>query len=171
MTGTWITAAEATEVDYWARHMREPVRFAAGLHTIRQDPERILLEVGPGQTLSTCAQQHPDKAAGQVVLASLPRAQDSDMACLLHTLGQLWLAGVAIDWTVFHHGEHRYRIPLPTYPFERQHCWDRTVQRCSTLSVRPDLQKRKTLPTGSISHPGFPADCSQENWRRCLRTA
>jgi acyl transferase domain-containing protein len=42
---------------------------------------------------------------------------------LLNTLGQLWLAGIEIDWSKFYAGQQRYRVPLPTYPFERQRYW------------------------------------------------
>ena len=125
VTGTWITPAEATSPSYWVRHLRHTVRFADGLCELLQDPERILLEVGPGRTLSTFARQHPDKAPKQVVLASLrpPQDQQSDVAFLLYTLGQLWLAGIPVDWSGFYAHERRQRIPLPTYPFERQRYW------------------------------------------------
>jgi acyl transferase domain-containing protein/thioesterase domain-containing protein/acyl carrier protein len=125
VTGTWITAVEATSPSYWTRHLRKTVHFAAGLHELLQDPGRILLEVGPGRTLSTLAGRHPQKATGQVVLSSLRHPQDqvSDVAFLLHTLGQLWLAGLQVDWSGFYAHERRHRHPLPTYPFERQRYW------------------------------------------------
>src|SRR5262249_24091042 len=125
VTGTWITPAEAMSPSYWVRHLRHTVYFAKGLRELLQDPERILLEVGPGRTLSTFARQHPDKAPEQVVLASLRHSQDqqSDVEFLLHTVGQLWLAGRPVDGSRFYVHERRQRIPLPTYPFERQRYW------------------------------------------------
>jgi acyl transferase domain-containing protein len=42
---------------------------------------------------------------------------------LLESVGRLWLAGVEIDWRAFQDGERRRRIPLPTYPFERERYW------------------------------------------------
>jgi acyl transferase domain-containing protein/acyl carrier protein len=64
-------------------------------------------------------------AAQRVVLASLrhPQQQQSDTDFLLNTLGRLWLAGVEIDWFSFHEGERLRRVPLPTYPFERERYW------------------------------------------------
>ncbi len=124
VTGTWITAAEATAPSYWTRHLRQTVRFAAGLHELLQEPERVLLEVGPSRTLSTLARRHPE-ATQQVTLSSLrhPQEQHSDVAFLLNTLGQLWLAGIEVDWAGFYANERRHRLPLPTYPFERQRYW------------------------------------------------
>ncbi len=61
VTGRRITAAEATDPLYWTRHLRETVRFAEGLAELRKDPAQILLEVGPGQTLSTLTRQQEGK--------------------------------------------------------------------------------------------------------------
>src|SRR5207249_4264615 len=123
--GTWITAGEATDPSYWARHLRQVVRFADGVHELLKDPTAVLLEVGPGQTLSTLANQHPNAAARQMIHASLCRAhsQESDLAFLLSTLGKLWLAGIRVDWSGFYAHERRHRLSLPTYPFERQRYW------------------------------------------------
>ncbi|MDF5714707.1 MAG: acyltransferase domain-containing protein [Rhizonema sp. NSF051] len=98
VSGTWITADQATDPNYWARHMRQTVRFSDGLQEIFQKTERILLQVGPGRTLSAMAVQHPERAAGQIVLSSLshPYEEESDVAFILNILGQLWLEGVQV---------------------------------------------------------------------------
>lgn len=156
VTGTWITAAEATDPRYWARHLRQTVRFADGLQELLKEPAQILLEVGPGRTLSTLARRHPDKAPEQIVLSSLrhPQESQSDVAFLLQTLGQLWLAGVQVDWSGFYTHERRLRLPLPTYPFERQRYWierqkpggnDRATQ-VSSLTKKPDIADWFYLP-------------------------
>jgi acyl transferase domain-containing protein/acyl carrier protein len=136
VTGTWITAEEATDPRYWGRHLRETVRFADGVSVLAQMPERVLLEVGPGRTLRTLAQQHPDRAPEQVMLSSMrhPRDAEDDQAFLLRTLGQLWLAGVTVDWEGFYEGERRRRISLPTYPFERQRYWIEPAGEPTTLT-------------------------------------
>jgi acyl transferase domain-containing protein len=125
LTGTWITDAEATEPRYWAEHLRRTVRFADGVRTLLDEPECIFLEVGPGPTLSSLVRQHPGRAASQLVFSSLPHPEDrqSDLAFVLNTLGQLWLAGTPLDWSGLAVKEKRHRVPLPTYPFERQRYW------------------------------------------------
>ena len=125
VTGTWITATEATDPSYWSTHLRQTVRFAEGLEVLLRIQEHILLEVGPGRTLNTLAKQHPNKATEQVLLTSVrhPQENQSDVAFLLTALGKLWLAGVKIDWSGFYAQEQRQRLPLPTYPFERQRYW------------------------------------------------
>ncbi len=127
VTGTWITAAEATDPTYWTRHLCETVRFADGVQQLSKKQNPILLEVGSGQTLSSLALQCLDNtfSTDQVVLPSLRHSYErqSDLAFLLKTLGQLWLSGVQIDWSGFYTNERRHRLPLPTYPFERQRYW------------------------------------------------
>ncbi|MEH2238959.1 SDR family oxidoreductase [Nostoc sp.] len=123
VSGTWITVAEATDPKYWAKHLRQTVRFSEGITELLKTPERILLEVGPGRTLSTFALTHYDSEP--VVLTSIrhPQEQQSDVAFLHKTLGKLWLFGVKVDWSGFYANEQRHHIPLPTYPFERQRYW------------------------------------------------
>jgi len=98
VTGTWITPEDATDPDYWARHLRQTVRFADGIRELVQDPSRVLLEIGPGQTLTTLVRRHPDKAREQIVLSSLrsPEKQQSDVAFLLDAVGKLWIAGADV---------------------------------------------------------------------------
>ncbi|MBO3461240.1 type I polyketide synthase [Aetokthonos hydrillicola] len=136
VTGTWITAAQATDPGYWARHLRETVRFADGLQELFKETANILLEVGPGRTLSTLAKRHPDKVVEQVVLSSVRHPQDeqSDIAFLLNTLGQLWLAGVQVDWVIFYTHNQGRRLPLPTYPFERERYWIEAPERSEMTS-------------------------------------
>ncbi len=124
VTGTWITAEDATDPRYWARHTRETVRFDRGVAELLRARGRVLVEVGPGQTLSTFVRQRGD--AGEVpVIPSIryPYDRTPDAAFLLGALGRLWLAGVTPDWKGFHDGERLNRVPLPTYPWERQRFW------------------------------------------------
>ena len=71
LTGTWITDEQATSPEYWVQQVRHAVRFSIGIAELLQDPANILLEVGPGQTLSTLARQHPAKQKAQEIVASL----------------------------------------------------------------------------------------------------
>ncbi|HET7233243.1 MAG TPA: beta-ketoacyl synthase N-terminal-like domain-containing protein [Longimicrobium sp.] len=124
VTGTWITAEQATDADYWARHLREPVRFETGVAELLREPGRVLVEVGPGQTLSTFVRQRAD-AEGAAVIPTVryPYDRRADAAFALGALGRLWLAGVTPDWAAFHDGEQLNRVALPTYPWQRARYW------------------------------------------------
>lgn len=120
LTGTWITEAQAHDPEYWARHLREPVRFADSISELLKDESWVFLEVGPGQTLSTFVRRHPDRPTGQPVFSSFgrTRTKGADHAHLITTLGRFWLAGLEVDWKGFYRHEERRRLSLPTYPFE-----------------------------------------------------
>ena len=49
LTGHWTTERDATDPEAWLQHLRRPVRFAEGIDELLAEPERLLLEVGPGQ--------------------------------------------------------------------------------------------------------------------------
>ena len=135
VTGELIRPEEATSPVYWARHAREPVRFAAGIKTLTASASPILLEVGPGNTLATLASLTARNCAGRIV-GSLPDAtgQPADDEAILAALGKLWISGISPDWRAVA-DEPRARVPLPTYPFERRRYWIEPPARCETRDV------------------------------------
>ncbi|MUG94914.1 SDR family oxidoreductase [Scytonema sp. UIC 10036] len=146
VSGTWITTAEATDPNYWAKHLRQPVRFCEGITELVKTPETLFLEVGPGRTLSTFVKQHQKEES--LVLTSLrhPQQQESDVAFLLNSLGKLWLFGVKVDWSGFYTNERRHRIPLPTYPFERQRYWIELNQNATLARMQqPSMDKKPDI--------------------------
>lgn len=125
VTANWITPDQALDPHYWASHLRATVRFTDGVQTLWQDPRRVLLEVGPRTTTATLARQQAKDLKQQVAISSLGKTAEENQEWqeLLRAIGQLWLAGVEIDWSAFYRLERRHRVPLPTYPFERQRYW------------------------------------------------
>ncbi|HEX2645370.1 MAG TPA: beta-ketoacyl synthase N-terminal-like domain-containing protein, partial [Thermoanaerobaculia bacterium] len=164
VTGTWITPEEASAPDYWARHLRQTVRFADGLAELWSEPGRLLVEVGPGQTLSAWALQHPAAPADSIALPALRHAFDrhDDRAFLLQTLGRLWMAGLRVDWTLFWATERRRRIPLPTYPFERRRYWIDPPARTAVMPVARTVEGPEpptpspTVERGAHPRPSLP---------------
>ncbi|MCP3138286.1 type I polyketide synthase [Pyxidicoccus xibeiensis] len=121
LTGAVVSAEQAVDPAYWAAHLRHTVRFGDALGTLLAGPTSIFLEVGPGRTLATLARQHPG-AGTHLAVATLPHPADdtSDLVSALTAAGRLWTAGVSLSWQGLHAGAPRRRVPLPTYPFERQ---------------------------------------------------
>lgn len=123
LTGRWIRDAEATDPEYWVRHLRSTVRFSECLETALDGGERALLEVGPGRTLSSLARAQRTPVKHAFSSMRHPQEEASDLGYALTTLGRLWLVGVEVDWTALYEGQLRNRIPLPTYPFESESFW------------------------------------------------
>ncbi len=124
VTGDWADPAAIQTPEYWCNHLRQTVRFSDGIQTVLALPQRLLLEVGPGQTLSTFTRQHPAKTKNHTILASLkhPKEKFNDFAFILKSLGQLWLEDCGIKWEAFSNVSST-RISLPSYPFEKTSHW------------------------------------------------
>ncbi|HEY4817346.1 MAG TPA: amino acid adenylation domain-containing protein [Candidatus Acidoferrum sp.] len=134
VSGTWINEREATDPSYWARHLRAPVQFSAGVKELLKRSGAVLLEVGPGNVLSTLARQHVPRQNGNArdsaqdavtIVSSFGDATSGESSSLhlLNAVGSLWAAGLQPKWEALHAGEHRRRVSLPTYPFERKKFW------------------------------------------------
>lgn len=156
ITGTWITDEEATSPAYWARHLCRTVRFRDGISLLLQDSLRVLVEVGPGQGLTSHAVRERARVPGleSEVIPTMRWSYDRqpETGVLLRGIGQLWLAGVSIDTSRFLSGERqRRRVPLPTYPFERQRYWiDEPDAQAGTTGIdalkKPDVADWFYLP-------------------------
>jgi len=159
LTGAWITAVEATDPEYWALHLRNTVRFSDCVTELLRQRDRVMLEIGPGQTLASLVRQHAgnDAASNSTrVFSSLRHREETvaDTAVLLNTLGQLWIGGQTVDWSALHTGEPAMRIPLPTYPFEQQRFWIDPDAATSTRNAEllpPSLASDSRPESGSAT--------------------
>lgn len=129
VTGKMITSGEISDPTYWSRHLRQTVNFSTGIKELLKEEMAVFVEVGPGNVLSSMVKQHihahKNKKTGQPIvnLVRHPKENIGDDLYLLNRLGNLWLYGKKIDWSRVFTGEKRYRISLPTYPFEGQKYW------------------------------------------------
>ena len=156
LTGTWITPEQATDPDYWIQHLLQPVRFHDGIKELLETSDRLFLEIGPGRTLSTLSKQ---QQADIPVFTSLRHPQEtiSDQSFILNTVGKLWQTGVEIDWLAFYPHEKPSRIPLPTYPFERQRYW---------VDISPSEPVTQTEETSLIKNPDMADWFYVPAWKR-----
>jgi len=173
VTGTWITAGDATNPGYWAMHANHTARFSDALHELWQLKNPILLEGGPGNTIGVLARQHPDgkNVANPTVLSSLHNHYENrnDAEYQLHNVGALWSSGITINWNNLHQGRRRRKMSLPTYPFERKKYWienEGPQIRAERLSNLPDREQRSIdnwfyVPTWERTP--FPEDMNLES--------
>jgi acyl transferase domain-containing protein len=154
-----VATAEWTEPSYWVRQMREPVRFGPALDGVFAQENRVLLEVGPGQTLTSFARQHPLRSEAYPVIPSSGRmAGEGDREALLAATGRLWEAGVEIDWRALHGKKNPRRIELPTYPFERKSFW---IAPTNSSSTKPSTASPAPILVSSAKPASVPADASR----------
>jgi acyl transferase domain-containing protein/acyl carrier protein len=173
LTGEVVQAGQICDADYWRRHVREPVRFAEGMQTLRERGCQVLLEVGPQATLLGMGKKCWPHSSG-TWLPSLRKGRD-DWQQLLSSLQALYVRGVEVDWSGFDRDYRRRKVALPTYPFQRQRYWLETKSAIAAIpgdapsaahrkavhpllgiqlqSPLPEIQFQSCLST--VSHPFF----------------
>lgn len=141
VTGSFITEEEIKDSEYWARQIRQPVRFARGIESLIERNAEVFVEVGPGRSLSALARQCGVEARGVTVVNAMPdqRANASEAFWSMRALAKLWLAGVAVEWSGLYGEEKPRRVSVPTYPFERQRFWS---ERKATGNLQTESEKK-----------------------------
>jgi amino acid adenylation domain-containing protein len=138
VTGSWITAAEATDPAYWVEQCRRPVRFGEALACLLENNVTTLLEVGPGDVLTRLSLQQAPGRDGLAAIPSLVAARGEVAAVSVpEALARLWSTGCAPDWSGFYANEQRLRVSLPTYPFERKLHWVAPPARADRMTQQP----------------------------------
>ncbi|WP_433073799.1 type I polyketide synthase [Dactylosporangium sp. CA-052675] len=118
VTGALIDGFDA---EYFVRHVRETVRFADGVTTLRDRGINTFLEVGPDTVLV------PHLPAGDAVVAGTLRRGRDERESLLRAVAELFVSGVDIDWPAVTGAAGAAaaatHLDLPTYPFQRTRYW------------------------------------------------
>jgi len=150
VTGRPITAPQTTDPAYWAHHARATVEFSKAIQSLKDQGHDLFLECGPRSTLCSLARQQftPDHPCTAIPTFAETHENNTEWATLLFALGSLWQNGVSIDWDAFYANEDRRRIPLPTYPFERQRFW---------VDPAPVASAAQSLPVASSASATRPA--------------
>ena len=124
LTGLWMDERN-TNAQYWGDQLRQPVLFADALATVLQDPNTVLLEVGPGQALTSAAQTQLAPGQQWRAIATFPRKPGvgNEQQTTLAALGSLWEAGAVVDREALTRYTARPVVDLPTYAFQRTCHW------------------------------------------------
>lgn len=166
VTGTWITDREAVDPGYWSKHLRETVRYSQGMAELLKEENTIFVEIGPGRALCTQLRQQLGKDSQRSALNFLRHQEEkiSDTYYLSNGIGHLWLQGVKIDWKAFYKDEKRVRLPLPTYPFERQAYRKAVLSGLAIFPGAADTAKPLASPSRQPDISGW---FYRPSWKRC----
>ncbi len=158
VTGRAVARDEMSQAAYWRRQVSEPVRFRQAMETLRESGAIVFLEVGPGATLAGLGQECMD-APEALWLASLRRKRE-EWPQMLDSLAQLYVYGADVDWAAFDQPFHRRRVPLPTYPFQRQRYWLQPplkgFESTATVSMEQAQPEPAVIPTNTDPGIGVP---------------
>ena len=132
LTGQVTSPGQIVQPNYWRRHIRETVQYAASMQTLAEAGCTVFLEIGPNPVLLGLGRSCIDPEGG-LWLASM-RAGRDDWDEMLASLSQLYVHGVEVDWVGFDHDYPRQKVNLPTYPFQRERYFvDRQTKRVERL--------------------------------------
>lgn len=123
---------------YWARNLREPVRFADALEALAQEHIKILVELGPHPTLAPSIEQ----TIGGATVIACGRRGEAERPALLAVLARAWCAGSRVDWNGNPRQPARV-IDLPSYPWQRRRLW---VEAAEPGRVNPGAGARRRGP-------------------------
>ena len=161
LTGRVVKSGEITNAKYWRHHIREAVRFTDGMNALDEMGVDIFIEIGPKPTLLGMGRKclPHESAEGKLWLPTLrpmsrAQGQEGDCSQLLHSLAELYVHGVDVNWLAFHSSASRdgddakavnkappRRVVLPTYPFQREQIWGTKSALAEDLSASSSLVK------------------------------
>ncbi len=150
LTGEILGNQDVLDANYWCRHIREAVRFSAGMETLHRQGYDLFLEIGPNSTLSNLGKQCLPQGVG-TWLTSLTK--EDNWQSLLNSLATLYTLGADVDWDSFNQDFTRAKLALPTYPFQRQRFWIKTDGgKNTTLNTTTDESgKQSSQPYSGIT--------------------
>ncbi|MET0134912.1 MAG: type I polyketide synthase, partial [Kibdelosporangium sp.] len=117
-----VTGEFADELEtpgHWVRHVRAPVRFAAGVAFLAGKGVSRFVEIGPDSVLTGMT------AAIAPAATHIPvqRENRPETNAVVTALAQLHVTGTTIDWPEFFAGSDASQVSLPTYAFQRERYW------------------------------------------------
>lgn len=153
VTGKVLAPGEPTDASYWRRHVRGTVRFDQGMNALLAQNPSLLIEIGPNPVLLGMAKAARPKMT--IPYAPTLRRGKDEWSCAFEALQQVYLAGIPIDWDGVYRDLTLRKLPLPTYPFQRQRYW--------TYSEPRAARDKSSQPAGSGGE-SIDADLYQVEW-------
>ena len=122
LTGQLFAEGEIPSANYWRLHVLQGARFEQGIETLAAQGYDHFLEAGPSRVFSGPGRLRDSGTKG----AWLPSLESDRGAwqSMLSSLASLYVLGANVDWKAFEEPYQSLKIPLPTYPFERERCWE-----------------------------------------------
>lgn len=121
VSGKVLDADAVLEADYWAKHIREAVRFADCIDTAQEIGCEVILELGPQGVLTRMAAANWKKPADRLVTCI--QKDGDDASSFLKAVSRMYTFGITPNFDSLYTGQDCQQILLPTYPFQRRRFW------------------------------------------------
>ena len=114
------------DAEYWYRNARQPVLFGPTVDLLLGQGSRHFVEVSPNPILmvplSEAFAHELGEGAGEASFTPTLRRHRGSLEDFALAVGTVWGHGVEVDWDAAL-PPARGRVPLPTYPFQRERFW------------------------------------------------
>jgi malonyl CoA-acyl carrier protein transacylase/acyl carrier protein len=123
VTGELATVEQLGSSGYWARHLREPVRFYDGVGCLLGRGDQVFVELSPHPVLAAAITETLAGVADRVGSAVIPtlHRDRSDLDGIAAALGQLHCRGHSPLWRSLY--PQARAVGLPTYAFQHRSYW------------------------------------------------
>lgn len=138
---------------YWARNLREPVRFQSAMETLLARGFRVFLELGPHPTLINAVVQTGAHAGLDVKTLYSLRRNTGERETILAAAGFLHTLGFEINFARLYSRPCNF-VPFPSTPFDRRRCWVEIPEPAH--SERTAASSRHPLLAEYIASPAEP---------------
>ena len=125
LTGDWISEQNALSPNYWIKQLKNTKDGTIETKRLQQKEKVIYMDFGLNPDLAKRIDEYSNQGSEPYYIKLFEGSQDDAVETkqVISGIGHLWLNGVEINWNRFYEGEERFRISLPTYPFDRERFW------------------------------------------------
>ncbi|MFJ7146828.1 type I polyketide synthase [Streptomyces sp. NPDC100445] len=135
VTGEPVVDAGVLDGEYWWRNLRRQVRFGPVIGQLLDRGHDVFLEVSAHPVLVQAITEILDEAAVPAVVTGSLRRDDGGPPRLAASMAELFVRGVAVDWTGLLPAPGADWVELPTYAFDRRHYWLRPSPAAAPASL------------------------------------
>jgi phthiocerol/phenolphthiocerol synthesis type-I polyketide synthase C len=130
LSGEYFAEGQIPGADFWRRNVLASAHRDQGIAALAGRGYGVFLEVGPPSAIPESARSI-GAATAATWLSSLEGGQGAWQS-MLASLASLYVRGASVDWVAFDEPYLPLKVPLPTYPFDRERCWEEPYSATGT---------------------------------------
>lgn len=129
VTGSYLKNRQL-DAEYWAKNMRNTVRFHDAAQKITED-HNVIVEIAPSSALAPYLLSEGKEG---LKVISVQRRRTEPLKMFLKSVAELYKIGSHVNWDIFIKKEGK-NIPIPKYHFEKQSCWFESNKHVLPLNI------------------------------------
>jgi acyl transferase domain-containing protein/acyl carrier protein len=136
---------------YWARGIRERVRFAEAIAACALDGHAIFLELGPKPVLSSMIRRCGAAVGSDLVPIASLHPSGGEMKGMLEAMCELYRLGWPVDWSRCLPAGGT-AVALPTYPWQHKRFWMDSSRPAAQVEVDVSAKTQAKKPFDELTY-------------------